>query len=80
MWHGRGKYCGLWLPELKKASMWHGRGKCCGLWLPELKKLVCGMEGENVVANGHLPSPRSYNPNFLFDVCRLETLIINNNY
>ena len=38
--------------------LWHGRPYGCGLKLPEDKKAtICGVEGENVVAYGHLPSP-----------------------
>ena len=42
-----------------------GRLKCCGLWRRKTKKLVCGMEGENVVAYGHLPSPPLVTEHFL---------------
>ena len=48
---------GSWLPEEKKANMWYGRGNSGGSWLPEEKKLICGTEGEIVVAHGRLPSP-----------------------
>ena len=36
---------------------WHGRGISGGSWLLEDKKLICGTEGEIVVAHGRLPSP-----------------------
>jgi len=36
---------------------WYGRGNSGGSWLPEEKKLICGTEGEIVVAHGRLPSP-----------------------
>ena len=32
----------------------HGRQYGCDSWLPEDKNLICGMEGENVVAYGGL--------------------------
>jgi len=35
---------------------WYGRGNSGGSWLLEEKKLICGMEGEIVVAHGRLPS------------------------
>jgi len=39
---------------------WYGRGNSGGSWLPEEKKaniIICGTEGEIVVAHGRLPSP-----------------------
>ena len=40
---------------------WYGRGNSGGSWLPEEKKLICGTEGEIVVAHGRLPSPAPMN-------------------
>ena len=56
-WYGRGNSGGSWLPEEKKANLWHGRGNSGGKRLPENKKLICGTEGELVVAHGRLLSP-----------------------
>ena len=37
---------------------WYGRGNSGGSWLSEEKQaLICGTEGEIVVAHGRLPSP-----------------------
>ena len=37
---------------------WYGRGYSGGSWLPEeKKKLICGTEGEIVVAHGRLLPP-----------------------
>ena len=36
---------------------WHETGNSGGSWLPKDKKLICGTEGEIVVAQGRLPSP-----------------------
>jgi len=47
--------------------LWHGRPYGCGSWLPEdKKKIICGMEGENVVANDRLPSPARHLRSCLF--------------
>ena len=41
----------------KSQMWWHGKGNSGGSWLPEEKKIICGTEGEIMVAHGRLPSP-----------------------
>ena len=55
-WYGRGNSGGSWLPEEKKANMWHGREIVVAHGCRKIKKLICGTEGEILVAHGRLPS------------------------
>ena len=41
----------------KSQMWWYETENSGGSWLPEEKKLICGTEGEIVVAHGRLPSP-----------------------
>ena len=58
----------------KNKMLWHGIPNGCGLLPPEDKKLICGMEGENVVAYGRQSFPVPCIPKRIYDLAKLSNI------